>query len=124
MDAQVGEAAARAQAAGYLAYDGGEVLGVGLEVHSGRDIRAGVRDGEAPGVGPHGGGQPGPGEPQLVGGDIEPDGAVACVSQEPAGAPGAAGHVEAYRGRVGAEDLPEPGLLLFEVERRGGLVVP
>ena len=76
------------------------------------DVRGRVRHREAPGVGPHGGGQPGPGEPQLIGGDIEPDGAVARLAQEPAGTPGAAGHVEAYRSAAGTEAFPEPGLLV------------
>ena len=57
---------------------GGEVFRVGVEVHPGRHVGGRVRHREAPGIGPHGGGQPGPGEPQLIGGDIEPDGAVAA----------------------------------------------
>ena len=61
------------------------------------DVRGRVRHWEAPGVGSHGSGQAGPGEPQLISGDIEPDGAVACVAEYPAGTPGAAGHVQAHR---------------------------
>src|SRR6185437_4073110 len=124
MNAEVGEAAAGTEAAGHVAHDPGEVFCVGLEVHPGGHVRAGVRHREVPGVGPHDGGQPEPGVPQLVSGDIEAYGAVARLAQETASPPGAAGHVEAYRSRAIAEAFPEPGLLLLEVERREALLIP
>ena len=102
MNAQVCEAAAGTQAAGYLADHSGEVLGVGLEVHPGGHVHTGVRYWKVPGVGPYSGGQPGPGVPQLVSGDIEADGAVARLAQETASPPGAASHIDAYNSPASA----------------------
>jgi hypothetical protein len=85
------------------------------EEHPGRHGQRGVPDREAPAVGPDGGVELGPGEPELIGGQVEPDRAVTRVGQDRRGATGPAGHVDAYLPAARAEELSqERGFFLVE----------
>jgi len=124
MKAEVDEAPAGAQAPGHIADDGGEVLHVGVEEQAGRYGHRRIAHREEAGIGSHDGAQPAAGEPELIGGDVEADGAVARVGEDPSKAPGAAGHVQACLSAACAEGFPEEGHFLLVQGYGEGFVVP
>jgi len=124
MGTQVEEAPARAQAPCHVTHDGCEIFHVGVEEHASRCGHRCILHGKLPGIGPDGGTEPAPGEPELISRDVEPYGAIACVRQNPPIAASPAGYIQADPVVAGAEAFPQESFFFLVMEGREGFVIP